>query len=216
MVIHPSNWVSLMWFSAALIPANQVDGNVSPLVPSSLLLCATCKVMCFDSIGICLWVVPSPLRVTADKIVRLNLYQYIFLLTICMYDFVHKLHLCSKVFLKDNPTDRSLGLGTGNLRVGKSEPAPAPADTVPVAGTGTHRTCFSAVFLRCVRNPRYPRVRPPPAFLQPRESSTRTSMDVAARFARWNGVEEEEEVFVLSFPPTYTVCRLCQPTGSCS
>ena len=47
--------------------------------------------------------------------------------------------------------------------------------------------------MRKPRYPGYPRVRPPPTFLQPRESSTRTSIDVAARFARWNGVEEEEE-----------------------
>ena len=40
----------------------------------------------------------------------------------------------------------------------------------------------------------YPRVRTPPISLQPRESSPHTSIDVAARFARyWQEEEEEEE-----------------------
>jgi hypothetical protein len=34
-----------------------------------------------------------------------------------------------------------LGFGTGNLQVGNSEPVPIPVNTIPVAGTGTHRTC---------------------------------------------------------------------------
>jgi len=64
------------------------------------------------------------------------------------------------------------------------------------AGTGTYVPALPRCFRGVMQNPWYlvyPRVRPPPTFLQPRESSTRTSIDVAARFARWNGVEEEEE-----------------------
>jgi hypothetical protein len=38
-----------------------------------------------------------------------------------------------------------LGLGTGIPRVGKSEPVPVPANTVPVTGTGTYRTVICAV-----------------------------------------------------------------------
>src|ERR1700759_5599017 len=52
------------------------------------------------------------------------------------------------------------------------------------------------LFRSVMQNPRYPgypRVRPPPTFLQPCESSTRTSIDVAARFTGWNGVKEDEE-----------------------
>ena len=43
------------------------------------------------------------------------------------------------------------------------------------------------------RYPGYPWVHPTPTFLQPRESSTCTSIDVVAHFARWNGVEGEEK-----------------------
>ena len=35
--------------------------------------------------------------------------------------------------------------GTGIPRVGKSEPVPVPANTVPVTGTGTYRTVICAV-----------------------------------------------------------------------
>ena len=38
-----------------------------------------------------------------------------------------------------------LGFGMGNPRVGNSVPAPVPAITVPVAGTGTHRTRLAVV-----------------------------------------------------------------------
>jgi hypothetical protein len=38
-----------------------------------------------------------------------------------------------------------IGLGTGDPRVGISQPVPVPAITVPVAGTGTHRTRLAAV-----------------------------------------------------------------------
>ena len=33
-----------------------------------------------------------------------------------------------------------LGFVTGNPRVGKSQPAPVPAHTAPITGTGTHHT----------------------------------------------------------------------------
>jgi hypothetical protein len=45
----------------------------------------------------------------------------------------------------DNSSSRGLRFATGIPRVGFSRTVPVPADTVPVAGTGTHRTAIDAV-----------------------------------------------------------------------
>lgn len=77
-----------------------------------------------------------------------------------------------------------LGFGTGILQVSKSNNAPAPANTAPVAGMGTYHTWFSCGVMQNLWYHRYPWVHTPPPCLQPCESSVHTSIDAAVHFMR--------------------------------
>jgi hypothetical protein len=46
-----------------------------------------------------------------------------------------------------NPNDANVGFCTGTIRVGPDDTAPAPLDTAPLQGWGTHRTRFFKVLM---------------------------------------------------------------------